>query len=121
MLFPDFPWSMRPRRSSRWRGCRNSSGARVSTSSARLAPGANKTRKREFLIGKALKLGATTVVSAGGLQSNHVRQTAAAAAKAGLACHLVLDRNVPIDEPAYRNSGNFLLDGLLGAVTHICA
>ncbi len=86
-----------------------------------LAIGGNKTRKLEFLVGEALKTGATTIVSEGGLQSNHVRQTAAAAAKAGLACHLVLDRNVPIDEPAYRNSGNFLLDGLLGAVTHICA
>jgi L-cysteate sulfo-lyase len=86
-----------------------------------LAIGGNKTRKLEFLIGQALKLGATAVVSAGGLQSNHVRQTAAAAAKAGLKCHLVLDHRVPIDTEAYRVGGNFLLDRLLGAVTHICA
>jgi D-cysteine desulfhydrase family pyridoxal phosphate-dependent enzyme len=86
-----------------------------------LATGGNKTRKLEFLIGEALKIGATAVVSARGLQSNHVRQTAAAAAKAGLKCYLVLDHKVPIDTEAYRATGNFLLDRLLGAVTHICA
>src|SRR5215468_2976733 len=48
-----------------------------------LALGGNKTRKAEFLIGAALAAGATAVVSEGGLQSNHVRQTAAAAARAG--------------------------------------
>jgi L-cysteate sulfo-lyase len=85
-----------------------------------LATGGNKTRKLEYLIGQALKDGATTIVSAGGLQSNHVRQTAAAAAKAGLTCHLVLDHRVPIDTEAYRSGGNFLLDRLLGATTHIC-
>jgi L-cysteate sulfo-lyase len=86
-----------------------------------LALGGNKTRKLEFLIGEALQTGATAIVSEGGLQSNHVRQTAAAAAKAGLPCHLVLNRNVPIDKPIYQSSGNLLLDRLLGAVTHICA
>jgi len=86
-----------------------------------LALGGNKSRKLEFLLGEALKTGATAIISEGGLQSNHVRQTAAAAAKAGLKCHLVLDRNVPIDTPAYRSSGNLLLDRLLGATTHICA
>jgi L-cysteate sulfo-lyase len=85
-----------------------------------LATGGNKTRKLEFLIGQALKQGATAVVSAGGLQSNHVRQTAAAAARAGLKCHLVLDHRVPIDTEAYRTGGNFLLDRLLGALAHIC-
>ena len=86
-----------------------------------LALGGNKTRKLEFLIGEALKSGATAVVSEGGLQSNHVRQTAAAAAKAGLKCHLALNRNVPIDTPTYRSSGNLLLDRLLGAEVHFCA
>src|SRR5262245_32535096 len=61
-----------------------------------LALGGNKTRKAEFLIGAAVAEGATCVVTEGGLQSNHVRQTAAAAAKAGLRCHLVLNHNVPI-------------------------
>lgn len=86
-----------------------------------LALGGNKTRKLEFLIGEALKTGATAVVSEGGLQSNHVRQTAAAAAKAGLKCHLALNRNVPIDTPIYRSTGNLLLDRLLGAEVHYCA
>jgi L-cysteate sulfo-lyase len=86
-----------------------------------LALGGNKSRKLEFLLGEALKAGATAIISEGGLQSNHVRQTAAAAVKAGLKCHLVLNRNVPIDTAAYRGSGNLLLDRLLGATTHICA
>jgi L-cysteate sulfo-lyase len=86
-----------------------------------LALGGNKTRKAEFLIGAALAAGATVVVSEGGLQSNHVRQTAAAAAKAGLKCHLVLDHQVPIDTAIYRENGNLLLDRVLGAVTHLCA
>ena len=86
-----------------------------------LALGGNKTRKLEFLIGEALKTGATAIVSEGGLQSNHVRQTAAAAARAGLKCHLALNRNVPIDTPVYQSNGNLLLDRLLGAVIHVCA
>jgi L-cysteate sulfo-lyase len=86
-----------------------------------LALGGNKTRKAEFLVGAARAAGATAVVTEGGLQSNHVRQTAAAAAKAGLACHLVLNRNVPIETPIYRENGNLLLDRVLGAVVHVCA
>jgi L-cysteate sulfo-lyase len=86
-----------------------------------LALGGNKTRKAEFLIGDALRAGATTIVTEGGLQSNHVRQTAAAAAKAGLTCHLVLDHNVPIGTAIYRENGNLLLDRVLGAVVHLCA
>jgi L-cysteate sulfo-lyase len=85
-----------------------------------LALGGNKTRKLEFLIGEALANRATAVISEGGLQSNHVRQTAAAAAKAGLACHLVLDHAVPVTTDIYRNSGNLLLDRLLGAKIHVC-
>jgi D-cysteine desulfhydrase family pyridoxal phosphate-dependent enzyme len=86
-----------------------------------LALGGNKARKLEFLIGEAVARQATAVVTAGGLQSNHVRQTAAAAAKAGLACHLVLAKNVPIDTAIYRENGNLFLDRLLGASVHICA
>src|SRR5215831_2587757 len=85
-----------------------------------LALGGNKTRKLEFLVGEALNSGATAIISEGGLQSNHVRQTAAAAAKAGLKCHLALNRNVPIDKPVYQSNGNLLLDRLLGAVIHVC-
>jgi L-cysteate sulfo-lyase len=86
-----------------------------------LALGGNKARKLEFLVGEAIARQATVVVTAGGLQSNHVRQTAAAAAKAGLKCHLVLARNVPIDTAIYRDNGNLFLDRLLGATLHICA
>ena len=85
-----------------------------------LAFGGNKARKLEFLLGEAMAERATALVSAGGLQSNHVRQTAAAAAKAGLACHLVLARNVPIDTAIYQTNGNLFLDRLLGATVHIC-
>src|SRR5215813_15497057 len=115
---------MRGRRANRSSGCGSKlGGPRLyikRDDCTGLALGGNKTRKLEFLIGEALKVGATTIVSEGGLQSNHVRQTAAAAAKAGLKCHLVLDRNVPIDKPVYQSNGNLLLDRLLGAVTHVC-
>lgn len=80
-----------------------------------LAVGGNKTRKLEFLVGEALEQGADTLLSFGAVQSNHARQTAAAAARAGLACRLVLVDMVEYSEPAYENSGNVLLDHLLGA------
>jgi len=86
-----------------------------------LAFGGNKTRKLEFLIGDALEKGATTIVTVGSMQSNHVRQTAAAAVKAGLSCELVLDWLVPWTDPAYGKSGNILIDRLLGAKVHLCS
>lgn len=60
-----------------------------------LGLGGNKTRKLEFLLGDALAGGADTLVTVGGVQTNHGRLTAAAAAKAGLACTLVLDGAQP--------------------------
>lgn len=75
-----------------------------------LALGGNKTRKLEFLVADALAKGARTLVTAGAAQSNHCRQTAAAAAKFGMGCVLVLDGREP-DEP----SANLLLDKLFGA------
>lgn len=83
-----------------------------------LAGGGNKARKLEFLIADALEQGADTVVTVGAVQSNHARQTAAAAAKFGLACEVVLERRVPTDDPAYEETGNVLLDRLLGARVH---
>lgn len=83
-----------------------------------LATGGNKARKLEYLIGAARAEGADGVVSFGALQSNHARQTAAAAAKTGLSCDLVLVENVVYREPAYEVSGNLLLDDLLGARVH---
>ena len=78
-----------------------------------LALGGNKTRKLELLLGDALAHGADTLITTGAVQSNHCRQTAAAAAQAGLDCHLVLG-GCPPDTP----NGNLLLDLLLGATLH---
>lgn len=78
-----------------------------------LALGGNKARKLEFLVGQALAQGCDTLITAGAAQSNHCRQTAAAAAKAGLKCELLLNGNKP-ELP----NGNLLLDRLLGAKEH---
>jgi len=75
-----------------------------------LAFGGNKTRKLEFLVAEAIEQGAKTLISGGALQSNHCRQTAAAAAKYGFDCILVLNGEMP-DKP----SANLLLDQLFGA------
>ncbi|MFQ5958602.1 MAG: D-cysteine desulfhydrase family protein, partial [Alphaproteobacteria bacterium] len=83
-----------------------------------LATGGNKTRKLEFLMADALERGADTVITCGGVQSNHARQTAAAAAKLGLACHLVQQERAPWNDPDYRETGNLFLDRLLGAHFH---
>lgn len=81
-----------------------------------LAFGGNKTRKLEYLMAEAQAAGADTVITAGVVQSNHVRQTAAAAAKLGMGCHLVLlTGRVPDTEADYEETGNILLDRLLGA------
>jgi D-cysteine desulfhydrase family pyridoxal phosphate-dependent enzyme len=80
-----------------------------------LAMGGNKVRKLEYLAGHALALGCDTLVTLGGLQSNHARQTAAAAARLGMQCELVLPRVVPRSGEEYEQSGNVLLDRLLGA------
>ncbi len=76
--------------------------------------GGNKVRKLEFLVGDALARGADHLVTQGAVQSNHVRQTAAVAAKLGLACTAVLEHRIETDDAAYLGSGNVLLDRLLG-------
>src|SRR6187401_2756149 len=78
-----------------------------------LAFGGNKARKLEFLVGQALAEDADTLVTAGAAQSNHCRQTAAAAAKAGLKCELVLNGQRP-EVP----NGNLLLNRLFDAREH---
>ncbi len=78
-----------------------------------LAFGGNKTRKLEFLVGEALSQGCDTLVTGGAAQSNHCRQTAAAAAAMGLGCHLALGGLEP-----ELMEGNLLLDALLGATIH---
>lgn len=84
-----------------------------------LAGGGNKTRKLEFLLGRALAEGADGVVTFGALQSNHARQTAAACARVGLTCDLILTRAVARSDDHYDHSGNLLLDRLLGATVHV--
>jgi D-cysteine desulfhydrase family pyridoxal phosphate-dependent enzyme len=78
-----------------------------------LATGGNKARKLEFLVGDAMARGCDSLITGGATQSNHCRQTAAAAAACGLACHLVLG-----GEPPEHPAGNLLLDLLLGATIH---
>jgi L-cysteate sulfo-lyase len=80
-----------------------------------LAMGGNKARKLEYLAGHARALGCDTLVTIGGLQSNCARQTAAAAARLGMECELVLPRIVPRAGEEYEQSGNMLLCRLLGA------
>src|ERR1700761_4806675 len=80
-----------------------------------LSTGGNKTRKLEFLMGDAIAKGADTVITQGATQSNHARQTAAAAAKLGLECHLLLEDRTGNNSPDYTLNGNVLLDQLHGA------
>ena len=79
-----------------------------------LATGGNKTRKLEFLIADAIEKGADMLVTQGAVQSNHVRQTAAAACKFGLDCHALLERRVPGREDDYETTGNVLFDQMFG-------
>ena len=80
-----------------------------------LATGGNKTRKLEFSMGEALERGADTIITVGAVQSNHVRQTAAAACKLGLKCEVLLEHRVSEPSELYRTSGNVLLDRIFGA------
>jgi 1-aminocyclopropane-1-carboxylate deaminase/D-cysteine desulfhydrase-like pyridoxal-dependent ACC family enzyme len=80
-----------------------------------LAFGGNKTRHNEFLLAHALEQGAEMLVWGAGVQSNNCRQTAAACAKLGLGCHLMLGRG----EHDAEVQGNLLLDYLLGATVEI--
>jgi len=79
------------------------------------AGGGNKIRKLEYLLADAKASGADTIITAGALQSNHVRQTAGAAARLGLDCIGLLFATVPNKTDAYTRSGNVLLDDVFGA------
>jgi D-cysteine desulfhydrase len=81
-----------------------------------LAGGGNKTRKLEFLMADAIAGGATDVITCGAVQSNHCRLTAAAAAREGLKCHLVLEERVP-DSYRRDGTGNNFLFHLLGVAS----
>lgn len=80
-----------------------------------LSSGGNKTRKLEFLMADAQKQGADTIITQGATQSNHARQTAAAAAKLGMTCHILLEDRTGSNDPNYIMNGNVLLDRLHGA------
>jgi 1-aminocyclopropane-1-carboxylate deaminase len=80
-----------------------------------LAFGGNKTRKLEYLVADALALGCDTLVSIGGIQSNHTRQVAAVAARVGMKCVLVQESWVDWPDPVYDKVGNLLLSRILGA------
>ena len=80
-----------------------------------LAYGGNKTRKLEYLAADALAQGCDTLVSIGGIQSNHTRQVAAVAAHLGLGCVLVQEHWVEWEDPGYERTGNILLSRIMGA------
>jgi 1-aminocyclopropane-1-carboxylate deaminase len=80
-----------------------------------LAYGGNKTRKLEYLVADALAKGADTLVSIGGVQSNHTRQVAAAAARTGMGCVLVQESWVDWPDVVYDRVGNIQLSRIMGA------
>ena len=84
-----------------------------------LGTGGNKTRKLEFLIADAMDKKADVIITQGAVQSNHARQTVAAATKMGMACEILLENRTESTEAEYLESGNVFLDRLFGAnVTH---
>ena len=83
-----------------------------------LAFGGNKVRQLEYYFGQAQAEGADTVLITGAVQSNFCRLTAAFAAKLGMECHLQLEERVATNDPLYRESGNVVVDKLLGAHLH---
>jgi L-cysteate sulfo-lyase len=83
-----------------------------------LASGGNKTRKLEFLMADAREQGADTIITQGAVQSNHARQTAAAAARLGMQCELLFENRIAEPDEDYLNSGNVLLDRLFNAGIH---
>ncbi|MBU9822044.1 D-cysteine desulfhydrase [Rahnella sp. BCC 1045] len=85
-----------------------------------LAMGGNKLRKLEYLAAAALAEGADTLVTAGAIQSNHVRQTAAVAAKLGLKCVALLENPIGTTEANYLTNGNRLLLDLFNAEVVMC-
>ena len=83
-----------------------------------LAFGGNKVRQMEFYLGEARLQKADTILITGAIQSNFVRVAAAGARRLGMDCHIQLEERVPKDDPVYRNSGNVLLDRILGATLY---
>ncbi len=80
-----------------------------------LAFGGNKVRKLEYIVPDAIASNADTLVTIGGVQSNHTRQVAAVAAKIGMKCRLVQESWVPFEDAVYDRVGNILMSRVLGA------
>jgi 1-aminocyclopropane-1-carboxylate deaminase len=80
-----------------------------------LAFGGNKLRKLEYIVPDAIASGADTLVTIGGVQSNHTRQVAAVAAKLGMKCRLVQESWVPFQDAVYDRVGNILMSRVMGA------
>lgn len=83
-----------------------------------LAFGGNKVRQLEYYLGAASAQNADTILITGAVQSNFVRLAAAAARKLGMTCHIQLEERVTTKDPRYRDSGNVIIDKLLGATLH---
>ena len=101
--------------SPRTSAARSRSGRSARTATPGLAYGGNKVRKLEYLVADAIAQGCDTLVSIGGVQSNHTRQVAAVAAHLGLGCVLVQEHWVGWDDPVYDRVGNILLSRIMGA------
>lgn len=84
-----------------------------------LAHGGNKTRKLEYVFADALSKGADCVITMGGIQSNHVRQTISGAARLGLESHAILNIPVPEMKDALAASGNYLMDVIMDGQLHV--
>ena len=119
--FPRIPLLYGPSPLERWDRLTEDLGGKVEIWAKRedlnsgIAYGGNKTRKLEYLVADALEQGCDTLVSIGGVQSNHTRQVAAVAAKLGLKAVLVQEHWVDWDEVNYEKTGNILLSRILGA------
>jgi L-cysteate sulfo-lyase len=85
-----------------------------------LATGGNKTRKLEFILPDAIKNNADLIITVGAIQSNHARQTAAACAKLGIKCLIVLEQRLENAPESYMNSGNVFLNKVFGAEMILC-
>jgi 1-aminocyclopropane-1-carboxylate deaminase len=104
----------------RWSGSAPTSGggriwAKRDDCNSGLAFGGNKIRKLEYLVADAIAQGCDTLVSIGGVQSNHTRQVAAAAARVGMRCVLIQESWVDWPDAVYDRVGNILLSRILGA------
>ena len=119
--FPRVPLLYGPSPLERWDRLTEDLGGKVEIWAKRedlnsgIAYGGNKTRKLEYLVADALEQGCDTLVSIGGVQSNHTRQVAAVAAKLGFKAVLVQEHWVDWDEVNYEKTGNILLSRILGA------